>query len=29
MPSSTQGMNHSGQFKIMCGIVLFMRAQLM
>jgi hypothetical protein len=29
MPPGTQGMNHSGQFKIMSGIVLFMRAQLM
>jgi hypothetical protein len=28
MPLGTQGMNHSGQFKIMSGIVLFMRAQL-
>jgi hypothetical protein len=29
MPPGTQGMNHSGQFKIMSGIVLFMQAQLM
>jgi hypothetical protein len=29
MPPSSQGMNHSGQIKIMSGIVLFMRAQLM
>jgi hypothetical protein len=29
MSSGTQGMNHSGQLKIMSGIVLFMRAQLM
>jgi hypothetical protein len=28
MPSGSQGMNHSGQLKIMSGIVLFMRAQL-
>jgi hypothetical protein len=28
MPASTQGMNYSGQLKIMSGIVLFMRAQL-
>jgi hypothetical protein len=28
-PPGTHGMNHSGQFKIMSGIVLFMRAQLM
>jgi hypothetical protein len=28
MPPGTQGMNHSGQFKIMSGIVLFMRAEL-
>jgi hypothetical protein len=25
----TQGMHDSGQIKIMCGIVLFMKAQLM
>jgi hypothetical protein len=25
MPPGTQGMNHSGQIKIMSGIVLFMR----
>jgi hypothetical protein len=29
MMSGTQGMNHSGQFKIMSGIVLFMRVHLM
>jgi hypothetical protein len=29
MLSGTQGMNHSGQFKIMSGIVLFMRVHLM
>jgi hypothetical protein len=29
MPLGTQGMNHNGQLKIMSGIVLFMRAQLM
>jgi hypothetical protein len=28
MPPSTQGMNYSGQLKIMSGIVLFMWAQL-
>jgi hypothetical protein len=28
MPLGTQGMNYSGQLKIMSGIVLFMRAQL-
>jgi hypothetical protein len=28
MPPGTQGMNYSGQLKIMSGIVLFMRAQL-
>jgi hypothetical protein len=28
MPPGTQGMNHNGQLKIMCEIVLFMRAQL-
>jgi hypothetical protein len=28
MPPSMQGMNYSGQLKIMSGIVLFMRAQL-
>jgi hypothetical protein len=28
MPLGTQGMNHSGQLKIMSGIVLFMWAQL-
>jgi hypothetical protein len=28
-PPGTQGMSHSGQMKIMGGIVLFMRAQLM
>jgi hypothetical protein len=28
MPPGTQGMNHSGQFKIMSGIVLFMRTEL-
>jgi hypothetical protein len=28
MPPGSQGMNHSGQLKIMSGIVLFMRAQL-
>jgi hypothetical protein len=28
-PPGTQGMNHNNQFKIMSGIVLFMRAQLM
>jgi hypothetical protein len=26
MPSDMQGMNYSGQLKIMSGIVLFMRA---
>jgi hypothetical protein len=29
MPPCTQSMNHSGQLKIICGIVLFMGAQLM
>jgi hypothetical protein len=29
MPPGTQGMNYSGQLKIMSGLVLFMRAQLM
>jgi hypothetical protein len=29
MPPGTQGMNYSGQHKIMSGIVLFMRVQLM
>jgi hypothetical protein len=29
MLPGTQGMNHSGQFKIMSGIVLFMQEQLM
>jgi hypothetical protein len=28
MPPGTQGMNYSGQLKIMSGIVLFMQAQL-
>jgi hypothetical protein len=28
IPPGTQGMNYSGQLKIMSGIVLFMRAQL-
>jgi exonuclease III len=28
MPSGTQGMTHSGQLKIMSGVVLFMRSQL-
>jgi hypothetical protein len=28
MPPGTQGMNYSGQLKIMSGIVLFMWAQL-
>jgi hypothetical protein len=29
MSPATQGMHYSGQLKIMSGIVLFMRAQLM
>jgi hypothetical protein len=29
MPLGTQGMNYNGQLKIMSGIVLFMRTQLM
>jgi hypothetical protein len=28
MTPGTQGMNHGDQFKIMSGVVLFMRAQL-